>query len=395
LTKFGEWRVRVDYKAAVEDIIHDDASLTLPGTLKVNSNVTIKLRDPILTNLSFGMDQSFLIDVSRSESTDVHLTGNTATDPKLTCAYKTGSGDGSCSCAVETVSSDTRWKCTTRPGLTDSLPQDRAIAFSFPSDSGLYLNSAEVIHNVSIVKANTVASLTYAQENSYTVGKTYTLAITASHANGGVPPSTGTITAQIGTGLCTDTGMGSGVIDTISQNVGASQGITFQSKHITSGSKLRICYRYDGNGSYNASAWKSSSDFEVTTIGTTASISIQPDQPDATWSVGETYNLVVNASENGGGAITTGGVTAKLGYGSCTGTGGMTQNVLATYTGTLGAAIPITFSTSVPSISSQRRSSWSSRRSTSACVAIPGGGSNTMRSSGTFPSASHHCAAVV
>lgn len=332
-SKSGIWSLSAEYKVATStDIIHLDTSKTFPDLI-VNSNTQASLLSAP-ADLQFSTSGTAEIKLVRDEDTTQAITNGT-----LSCSFPSGKTDGSCSCLFDSGST---WKCTLKPAPADTLPADKIITFSYSPPTNSYLNAQTLTHSLSIERAATIASISTAPQAIYQVESIYTFQISATHSTVGEPaPSSGKVTAYLGTGACLeDDGMKTGVLNPSTVDLGTTQSFTFDNTH--QGKTLRVCYRYDGDDShYSASKFISTPTFTVTAQSTSASIT---PQPESTYQVGGKYNITVNASRSGGsGTVSSGNVTIKLGTGTCNATDGMTSGVLSTWTNTVGAVKEIEF----------------------------------------------------
>ncbi|NMB88141.1 MAG: hypothetical protein GYA17_07260, partial [Chloroflexi bacterium] len=336
LPKSGLWTMVADFVISSEDIIHKNTSQNL-ANLTVNSNINLSLISPP-SSLTYGISRSLTLELTRTENAAAVTIGT------LACAFPAGSSDGSCTCSY---TSGANWRCTLAPTLADTLPVDKTVTFTYAPATSAFLNDSQTSKSFRITKAGTTASLDNPLNTTYSVGETYELTVLAAHSSGGSAPTSGTVTAKLGTGACSSvSGMTSGVTDTFTGTLNVPTVIKFEARHLATGAALRFCYRYEGNGSYEASAWyPSSNDFMVTAAATTASIAVQPEAEYALGGAG--YAITVNATRSdGGGTPTNGGVTIQLGSGTCNPTTGMSSGALSTYTGVVGSPKTITFDSS-------------------------------------------------
>ncbi len=335
LPKSGDWSLSAKFSVASTDIIHKDTSQIF-SDLPVDSNVAMDLSYPP-SSITYSFNQTFNLDLTRQDTGDAISAGS------LACSFPSGSSDGTCSCSYQSGSS---WKCTAKATPPDSLPSDKQLTFFYTPASGAFLNATQLPYTVTVVKAKPTVSLSAAPSDSYPIGGTYSFTINPA-LSGGTLPTSGTVTAILGTGPCTTSdGMTTGVLNTYSANLGTAQTITFTHDQVTGSNNLVLCYRYDGDGkSYAASNYSASKAFQVTAAGTTASIAVQPDTDG--YQVGEKYSITVTATRSGstGANPTSGTVTIQLGSGNCIATTGMDGGILNTYTPTVGNAQSVTFAT--------------------------------------------------
>lgn len=333
-SKWGAWTMSAVYTVATStDIIHTNTTTTFPD-LVVNSNALAAIRTAP-GDIVYGTYATVEIDIVRSEDPTQFVTTGT-----LACSFPSGVTDGSCSCLY---SSGSTWTCTLRPAPQDALPANKTITFNYSPGSNTYLNPATLTRTVSIQKAGAVANISALPQATYQVASTYTFLVNVAHATSGGPaPTSGKVTAILGTGSCSATdGMKTGVVNTSTVDLGTSHSFTFENSQLNK--TLTVCYRYDGDNShYSASNYVATPAFTIIAQSTTASIATQP---NASYLVGETYSITVTATRSSGtSTVTQGDTTIQLGTGVCDAANGMTSGILNSWTNTVGAARNIVFS---------------------------------------------------
>ncbi len=332
-SKSGVWALSAEYTVATStDIIHMDTTTAFPDLI-VNSNTSATILSAP-TDLMYSTSGTVEIQLARSEDNS-----EAVTDGTLACSFPAGKTDGNCTCQYDSGST---WKCTLKPAPGDSLPIDKLITFTYSPTSSSYLNAKTLEHTLSVERASTVASISVSPQSTYEVESTYSFRINVAHSTSGeTAPTSGKVTAQLGTGGCSETtGMESGLIETSSVEIGTTQSITFNTTS-HKGKTLRVCYRYDGDGShYLASKYGSTGAFTVTAQSTSVTIGAQP---DSVYQVGEKYSITVNATRSGGsGTVAAGVVAIQIGTGACNASTGFASPISA-WTSTVGVAREITF----------------------------------------------------
>ncbi len=329
-TKSGAYSMSVTYTHDPTDVIHTDQTVSL---LDVAVNTDVQIDIPAQsTNLFYQTNTDYDFGLTKGD------TGGDVTSGSLTCQFPGGASDGSCSCAHDSGST---WTCTLTPVVSDPLPVSRAVTFKYASPSGSYVNPAQTTQTFQIIKAPTTASVEPVTKTSYSVGDSYSLKVSAVNAAGGMNPTAGSVDVVLGTGDCTPSGMNATwVLNSFTQTLGVATPIKLESKYV-SPDQLRFCVRFNGDNSYGASPWVASNSFGLSLGSTTASIL---DQPTATYNVGETYTITVNAASSTGVSLTSGTVTIYYGSGSCSASNGMTTGVInQVTTQTVGQAKVYTF----------------------------------------------------
>lgn len=334
-TKSGVWSLSVTYTVDKNsDIIHVDTDQTFPD-LTVNSNVQATITSAPAEAM-YSTNGTADLDLVRAEDTTVAVADGT-----LACSFPAGVTDGACSCLHVAGSV---WRCTFRPIPLDTLPVNKIITFTYTPSSTSFLNARTLTHTLSVEKASTTASISASPDSTYQIGDVYGFQISAAHAvSGGTAPTSGKVTAILGTGTCSATqGMTSGVLSTSTVDLGTSQSFTFESNH--RGRTMIVCYRYEGDSThYLASDYSATSTFTVTSQATSVSIATQPNST-VPYLVGGSYAITVNAvrtSDNS--AITVGNVSIQLGTGQCNANNGMTSGLISNWSNTVGAAQNVEF----------------------------------------------------